>query len=300
MSDGSGARVNASTLRCIQPLRHRDSQDHQHQQHQHCDDVLGDCLPFELVWDPPETSEPADAMPPAQHCALDTVVPPQDYTQMPTNVIVLTVLFSTANPLLHTQYSQECCDLLQHAFLMPAHGLVGDLPLLTQVIATSCNFQVAEVTRVENKTLHDMHRQYAESYDIDHTRRVFHGTGQAHSIVTIGFRGAASKWAKFGRGIYSSVGVFQSLAYTDLTPEGTLTFVVAQLHLGPTGLGRENQVLFACPCFNCTPTLNAPAPRRSTSAGTPSADRSSPSRTSRATSSAPRTVAHVRHVLHLT
>ena len=162
---------------------------------------------------------------------------------MPMGAIVKTVLFSTKSPLLHAQYNQECCDLLQHAFLTPAHGLVGDLPLLTQTIAAACNFEVAEVTRVENKALHDMHRQYAESYAIQHTRRVFHGTAQAHSIASVGFRGAASKRAKFGRGIYSSAGVFQALAYAELTPENTLTFVVAQLHLGPTSLGREGQVL---------------------------------------------------------
>jgi hypothetical protein len=131
---------------------------------------------------------------------------------------------------------------------MSAHVLVGDLPLLTQTIASQTNFQFTEVTRVENKPLWDMHRQYSESYVIHHTRRVYHVTGQADSIARFGFRGAESKSAKFGRGI-----VFPALAYAEFTTEDTLTFLVVQLHLGPVGLGRENQVLVICRAFQLCP-----------------------------------------------
>ena len=269
MSGGSGARVNASTLRCIQLLRRRVTQEqerHMHHDHDHDhdhgrlsdDSAPGDCLPFELVWDPPEPAAPADSAGSAGSAdtvsALDAVAPAQDYAKMRTGAVVNTVLFSAKSPLLHTQYNQECCDLLQGAFLTPAHGLVGDLPLLVQTVAASCNFQVAEVTRVENKPLWDMHRQYAESYAVTNSKRVYHGTAHAHSIARVGFRGAASNRAKFGRGIYTSAGVFQALAYAQLTPEDTLTFVVAELHLGPVGLGTENQVRFT-PCTLCAPAL---------------------------------------------
>ena len=259
MSGGSGARVNVSTLCSIQLLLRRVSQERQERQDQ-CDDdgVLGDCLPFELVWDPSEPSDPADPtdnptapLPPVS--ALDAVAPAQDYAKMRTDVTVRTVLFSTKSPLFHTQYSQECCDLLQNVFLMSAHGLVSDLPLLTQTVVSQTNFQVTEVTRVENKPLWDMHRQYSESYTIQYTRRVYHVTGQTDSITLFGFHGAVSKSAKFGRGIYVSVSVFPVLTYTELTTEDTLTFLVVQLHLGPVGLGKENQVLVICRTFQLRP-----------------------------------------------
>jgi hypothetical protein len=99
-----------------------------------------------------------------------------------------------------------------------------------------------------------MHRQFKESFAIQHTRRVYHGTGNAPSIARVGFRGAASKRAKFGRGIYTSAGVFPALAYGELTPELTLTFLVVQLHLGPMALGRQDQVrTFLVICLDTRP-----------------------------------------------
>ena len=269
MSGGSGARVNAGTLHAIQLLHRRAALEAQQQlekqelqkQQEHGgapddddgsapgDDDCGDCLPFDLEWDPPEPAENAAATATVARSLLAPVsalvAPAIDCATMPQGSIVNTVILSSKNPLLHAQYSQECCDLLEHAFATPGlygHSLVSDLHTLTQAIAAQTNFEVTEIVRLQHKALYDMHRQFKESYAIQHTKRVYHGTGNALAIAAVGFRGAAGRRAKFGKGIYTSEGVMPALAYGELTPELTLTFLVVQLHLGPMGLGKQDQV----------------------------------------------------------
>jgi hypothetical protein len=262
--------VNAGTLHAIQLLHRRAALEAQQQlekqqlekQQEHGsppddddggapgDDDCGDCLPFDLEWDPPEPAENAAATTTttvtrsllAPVSTLDAVAPAIDYATMPQGSIVNTVILSSKNPLLHAQYSQECCDLLEHAFATPEHSLVSDLHTLTQAIAAQTNFEVTEIVRLQHKALYDMHRQFKESYAIEHTKRVYHGTGNALAIAAVGFRGAASRRAKFGKGIYTSAGVWPAIAYGELTSELTLTFLVVQLHLGPMGLGKQDQV----------------------------------------------------------
>jgi len=266
MSGGSGARVNAGTLHAIQLLHRRAALEAQQQlekqqlekQQEHGsppddddggapgDDDCGDCLPFDLEWDPPEPAEIAAATATVTRSLLAPVsalvAPAIDCATMPQGSIVNTVILSSKNPLLHAQYSQECCDLLEHAFATPEHSLVSDLHTLTQAIAAQTNFEVTEIVRLQHKALYDMHRQFKESYAIEHTKRVYHGTGNALAIAAVGFRGAASRRAKFGKGIYTSAGVWPAIAYGELTPELTLTFLVVQMHLGPMGLGKQDQV----------------------------------------------------------
>jgi hypothetical protein len=258
--------VNAGTLHAIQLLHRRAALEAQQQlEKQHLqkqqehggapDDDYGrddgDCLPFDFEWDPPEPAENAAAtatVAPAidyATTAIDYATTPIDCATMPQGSIVNTVILSAKNPLLHAQYSQECCDLLEHAFATPGqygHSLVSDLHTLTQAIAAQTNFEVTEIVRLQHKALYDMHRQFKESYAIQHTKRVYHGTGNALAIAAVGFRGAASRRAKFGKGIYTSAGVWPAIAYGELTPELTLTFLVVQLHLGPMGLGKQDQV----------------------------------------------------------
>jgi len=266
--------VNAGTLHAIQLLHRRAALEAQQQlekqqlekQQEHGsppddddggapgDDDCGDCLPFDLEWDPPEPAEIAAATATVTRSLLAPVsalvAPAIDCATMPQGSIVNTVILSSKNPLLHAQYSQECCDLLEHAFATPGqygHSLVSDLHTLTQAIAAQTNFEVTEIVRLQHKALYDMHRQFKESYAIEHTKRVYHGTGNALAIAAVGFRGAASRRAKFGKGIYTSAGVWPAIAYGELTPELTLTFLVVQLHLGPMGLGKQDQVrIFLC------------------------------------------------------
>ena len=271
MSGGSGARVNAGTLRDIQLLHRRAALVHSLHDHpggapdalEHDPDLANDadCLPFDLAWDPPETEETAATVAPdhvpdhaidAPDLAIDA--PADDCAKLPAGSVVSTVLFSAKSPLVHAQYSQECCEILEHAFTAPGHALASDLRTLTQTIAAETNFEVAEITRLQHRALYDMHRQFKKSFAIQHTRRVYHGTGNARSIARVGFRGAASKRAKFGMGIYTSAGVFPALAYGELTPELTLTFLVVQLHLGPMALGRQDQVrTFLVICLDTCP-----------------------------------------------
>jgi hypothetical protein len=90
-----------------------------------------------------------------------------------------------------------------------------------------------------------MHQQFKLSYGITQERTVYHGTSRvsADSIATIGFRGAASRRAKFGKGIYTSSNVWEALAYAD--PDITdlkQTLLVVDLLQGPTSLGKNDQV----------------------------------------------------------
>lgn len=198
------------------------------------------CL-FDLQWDPP------DCFPFQGTAALqDSVVSPLASTVSPAPVgsIVNTRLFPFDGLRLLAQHEQECCTVLEQAFCMPSQGLMNDLPQLIHTVATQSNYLVCDITRLENAAQRQMHEQFKNSYAITNTRQVYHGTGQAPLIARVGFRGAASERAKYGKGIYTSSCVYHALAYAELTPEDKLTVLVVQLHVGATGLGRQDQVDF--------------------------------------------------------
>ncbi len=173
-----------------------------------------------------------------------------DYSILPVGAIINTKIYDKSIPLRDTKFESECFRILEHAFVP---GFVGDLPQLIQNIIDQFNFELCEVTRLRNKAQYDMHRQYKESYNISQSIVVFHGTEYAEKISRVGFRGAASKRAKFGRGIYSSKDVCHAMAYSKLTKEDTLTFLVVDKHLGPTAIGVENQVYVSF--FSCSSIL---------------------------------------------
>lgn len=162
-----------------------------------------------------------------------------DYSILPVGAIINTKIYDKSSPLRDTKFESECFRILEHAFVP---GFVGDLPQLVQTVIDQFNFELCEVTRLRNKAQYDMHRQYKESYNISQSVVVFHGTEFAEKIARVGFRGAASKRAKFGRGIYSSRDVCHAMAYCKLTSADTLTFLVVDKHVGPTAVGVENQV----------------------------------------------------------
>ena len=250
MSGGSGARVNAYTITYMkqqQKLAEQESSDHemdmQSDAGMESDDDLqeqGDIEPFESLDaldthdEPVITDIHANPVPSIEDQDGD------DCATLPGGAIVNTQIFDIKSPIQIAKYDAETHRVLETAF---APGFDGDLTKLRQKIADLSNFEVCEVTRLRNKPVSDMHAQFKQSYGVRQTCRVYHGTAHADNIARVGFRGAASRRAKFGRGIYSSSNVYHALAYGQLTAEDTLTFLVVELHLGPIALGREDQVL---------------------------------------------------------
>lgn len=247
MSGGSGALLNAHTWRA---LRQQQLVHHHHEsacggappsplhgleldldiEHDICDPS---CLPFDLEWDQPDFA-------PFQ----DTAASQPEAPQVPVGSVVNTSLFPLDGPLLLPQHERECCGVLEQAFRVPSQGLIKDLPQLIETVATQSNFLICDITRLHNTAQRQMHEQFQSSYAITNTRQVYHGTGQAPLIARVGFRGAASERAKFGKGIYTSSCIFHALAYAELTPEDKLTVLVVQLHVGATGVGKQDQVDF--------------------------------------------------------
>ena len=271
MSGGSFSRVNNATLEYIRREReaqlaaaaaasealqhdtHDDTQDDAYDDTQHDtyedaqDDMQldspsdGDVPPFEnpidLLQEEDEPVENDDTKPIV--LIDDLKQNDSDYSILPVGAIINTKIYDKSSPLRDTKFESECFRILEHAFVP---GFVGDLSQLIQTVIDQFNFELCEVTRLRNKAQYDMHRQYKESYNISQSVVVFHGTEFAEKIARVGFRGAASKRAKFGRGIYSSRDVCHAMAYCKLTSADTLTFLVVDKHLGPTAIGVENQV----------------------------------------------------------
>ena len=205
-------------------------------------DEEGDLDPFENPVDALEVEEhPINTVIPAKEVMLlhDEVSSQDDYAKMPIGTIITTKIYDIYSPLLDAKSNAESFGVLQQAF---CPGFVGDLAELTQTICEQSNFQICEVTRICNKAQHTMHEQFKQCYAIQQSVISYHGTDSADTIAQTGFRGAASKRAKFGRGIYSSKDVYHALAYSKLKDSDKLTFLVVDLHLGPVGLGKEDQV----------------------------------------------------------
>ena len=279
MSGGSCSRVNNETLQYIKWMREEREREAalaqslaaagpavsntQDMQLDECDhlslddqDEQGDLDPFEndtFDNDPQEGFD--DTLIHVQPVVLidDQVHTADDYAKLPNGAIINTKIYDIQSPLLDANFDQECFGVLQHAF---CPGFVGDLPQLTQAIGQQSNFEICEVTSLRNKAQHSMHQQFKESYDVVQSVVSYHGTEQAETIARTGFRGAASKRAKFGRGVYSSKDVYHALAYSKLTADDKMTFLVVDLHLGPVALGREDQVFPSTLLF--PPTVRFP------------------------------------------
>ena len=271
MSGGSGARVNAYTISYIR--QQQEQQEHNEQDlfaasSEHEDDIFGMQIDGQSDMEQEEQEEeeqgdlePFDESDPLDHedQPVDNAIPlsaiplssvpsmddrnEDDYAKMPEGSIINTKIFdiNTSAGLFNPQHDDEAYSVLEAAF---APGLNTDLAELRRTIAEKSNMQVIDVTRLRNKAVHGMHRQFKTSFKIQQTTRVYHGTGHADLIADVGFRGAACQRAKFGRGIYSSPNVFHALSYGHLDARGHLTFLVVELHLGPIALGKQDQVDF--------------------------------------------------------
>ena len=246
MSGGSGARVNAYTLSYIRQQQELTEQAFSGQEmdmhSDDCDDDLqeeGDIEPFQPGDSLDSHEDPVVTDIHANPVDSIEAQDDDDYARLPDGVVVNTKIFDSSSPIQIAKYHSEAYRVLEAAF---SPGFDGDLATLLKSIADKSNFEVCEVTRLRNKPVSRMHEQFKLSFGIEQTCVVYHGTGHADVIARVGFRGAASRRAKHGRGIYSSSNVFHALAYGQLTDDDRLTFLVVQLHLGPIALGREDQV----------------------------------------------------------
>lgn len=257
MSGGSGCRLNAFTLSYIKQQQERDCEEMEvaeafSEQEQDIDDYCGEQDGMQYAQeDEIDPFQQLDSLYREEQPELNdfqiTSVPSiddqddNDYEKMSAGSIINTKIFdiNTSASISNLKYDAETYRVLETAF---SPGVTADLPQLRKSIAEKSNFEIREVTRLMNKKVRDMHLQFKRSYEIKQTCVVYHGTGNADLISEVGFRGAASQRAKFGRGIYSSPNVFHAISYGQLTAEGYLTFLVVELHLGPIALGSEDQV----------------------------------------------------------
>ena len=158
-------------------------------------------------------------------------------------------IYSGSNLMVDVGNQSESAAVLYSAFSSCLDTLPNpnspDIKQLIDTIAERSNYQIEEVMRLQNRPQFCMHQQFKLCYGITQERTVYHGTSSlsANSIATIGFRGAASRRAKFGKGIYTSSNVWEALAYAD--PDITdlkQTLLVVDLLQGPTSLGKNDQV----------------------------------------------------------
>ena len=142
----------------------------------------------------------------------------------------------------------ECARLLTNTFkTMWTLDSKASLPDVLSEIRERYNVEIVEVERVNNLQRLHMWKCFADCYQIQKHRTVYHGTTQqsARSIIASGFRGAACQRSKYGKGIYTSTGVWEALCYA--SPEGPLhtqTLMIADLLQGPSAVGHKDQIDF--------------------------------------------------------
>ena len=159
-----------------------------------------------------------------------------------------TELFDRYNSVPTDKYEAELCRVLAGAFSGCFAGQddlarLGSKQMMQQV-AENCNYAVESVVRIMNKPHHSMQQAFAKNYRLDATRTVYHGTSEegATSITAVGFKGAAGRRAKFGRGMYSSPIVWEALGYAKPFRDVLQVLFVCELLQGPSAQGSEDQV----------------------------------------------------------
>jgi hypothetical protein len=259
MSGGSGSRVNGYTISYIkkqqeelesnvkdlaatasdQEMEDDGMQDDEQDEMQY--EEQGEIDPFDKLDSLEEQEGSVIQDSPLKSVPLMDEREEDDYAKMPEGSIINTKIFGikTSEKIFNPQHEDETHRVLERAF---SPGFTGDLPQLRAIIADKSNFEVCEVVRLRNKCTKGMHEQFKKSFKIKQTVLSYHGTAHADLISEVGFRGAASQRAKFGKGIYSSPNVYHALSYATPTKEGYLEFLVVELHLGPMALGRPDQV----------------------------------------------------------
>ena len=131
----------------------------------------------------------------------------------------------------------------------PAGNTRPSLKDLAEVAYAKTNYQIKKITKVYNPRIECMHNCFRTCYDIQDEKQVYHGTSfeSASHIINSGFRGVGSR-SKYGKGIYTSSSVWTSLLYANpsLTNEFEQTFLVANLLVGPSAVGKQGLVDFGC------------------------------------------------------
>ena len=102
------------------------------------------------------------------------------------------------------------------------------------------------MSRLHNRPRYHMWKCFADCYHIHKSRTVYHGTTDtsARCIIENGFRGAASRRSKFGKGIYTATTSWEALAYAEPDHDFLQTLLVCELLQGPTKPGSADQVDF--------------------------------------------------------
>lgn len=142
----------------------------------------------------------------------------------------------------------ELCSLIGVAFDHVLAYVPGrdprDSNTLIAEVADKTRYRVTQVERVQNLAQFEMFTQFGKSHSIRQKQTAFHGTKMVHakSIQRIGFKGAASRRCKFGKGIYMTKSIFEALAYAEPDHEDNQVVMVGEVWMGRTKLGTEGQV----------------------------------------------------------
>jgi len=181
---------------------------------------------------------------------LPVMIPENEHTLASRYAVMLdnhsqTEIFDLHNTVNNDHYATEIRHVLTEAFSLQDEDF-KDTTQMIEHIAYNCNYSVENVTRVMNKQQYKMHRSFAEAYNIQTSRTVYHGTTQAGAkcIQAVGFKASAGRRAKFGRGIYTSPFVWEAIGYAKPYHDARQVFFVAEMLQGPTALGQEDQVDF--------------------------------------------------------
>lgn len=150
------------------------------------------------------------------------------------------------------QLEAEVSCLIGFAFnrlLTPLPGRdLPDAKTMIEEVEKKTGYRLDTVTRTQNTPHFEMWRQFGKSYGIRNETTAFHGTTEANAkcIHTIGFKGAASRRCKYGKGIYLTTDIWESLAYAEpiVQPDGSESqvVVVGQIWKGASAIGTEGQV----------------------------------------------------------
>jgi len=145
------------------------------------------------------------------------------------------------NPL----YERECQEVICRVFKAPA--LSGSHEMVAYIL-NQANYKLVSIRRCQNKKRWKMHTFFQENYEIaqHEVSELYHGTTKdnAKNIKETGFRSAACRRAKFGRGIYGAKNVWEALAYSEPDAEKEQRFFVVRMCVGTSRIGEAHMVNF--------------------------------------------------------
>ncbi len=248
---GSGSRVSTSTMRHIEQLQ----RDLQMAADLAAAQQPGDVDAPDLDWEPAES--PKDQPEQEDACMqdlpgptfLDQPEPPKPpclYENLPDGHVEIRTVYDRGLQLQDQPDARLARGIIRDTFFKSE--VSGDLDYNLQWVEIHSNWQVMGVESVLNKPLWAMHKMFGEAYKIDDTRVLYHGSDMAELIAQVGYRGAASKRSKFGKGIYSSSDPWEALSYANGDAANKSEFVVKMLitsvHIGPHTGGWQDRIDF--------------------------------------------------------